>query len=411
MSKLDNLIEKLCANGIRYEKLSNVCDVIFGFSFKANLFKNAGLPIVKTTNIQEGYIDESNIVFFDKNDYSNNLDNYMIYPNNIVLGMSGTIKVGINNSSKVYYLNQRVCKFNPHEELNNKFLYYILSNSINELFDSTSGSSIKNLSNENIKSLRIPVPPIEVQNEIVDILDNYTKISLELKEKLTEELKARQKQYEYYRDELLLFKNEEYPQMKLADIAIDMYRGTGIKRTEVTREGTSCVRYGEIYTTYNITFDKCISHTNEDMISSKKYFEYGDVLFAITGENVEEIGKSIVYLGDERCLAGGDIVVMKHKQNPKYMAYVLSTTIAQIQKSKGKVKSKVVHSSVPSLKEIVIPVPPLEEQEKVANQIEKFDKLCNDLSEEIPAEIALRQRQYEYYRDKLLHFKELKVNE
>ena len=88
---------------------------------------------------------------------------------------------------------------------------------------------------------------------------------------------------------------------------------------------------------------------------------------------VEEIAKSIVYLGNEKCLAGGDIVVMKHQQNPRYIAYALSTTEAQFQKSKGKIKSKVVHSSVPSLKEIKIPIPSLEEQERIANLIEKYD--------------------------------------
>ena len=190
-----------------------------------------------------------------------------------------------------------------------------------------------------------------------------------------------------------------------------MYRGNGIKRTEVTESGIPCVRYGEIYTSYNVTFDKCLSHTNENIINSKKYFEYGDVLFAITGESVEEIGKSTVYLGHDKCLAGGDMVVMKHNQNPKYMAYVLSTTQAQMQKSKGKVKSKVVHTSIPDLKEISIPIPPLEIQEKVSNMIEKLDKLCNDITDGLPAEIEARQKQYEYYRDKLLTFKELKVSE
>lgn len=406
MNKIDELINKLCPYGIKYEKLGNICDIIVGFSFKANLFKEDGLPIVKTTNIQDGYIDENNMVYFDKNDYPTNLDNYIIYPNDIVLGMSGTIKVGINNSNKNYYLNQRVCKFKPHKELNNKFLYYILSNSINELFDATSGSSVKNLSNENIKALQIAVPPLEVQCEIVHILDDFTLLSAEL----SAELKARRKQYEYYRDELI--KNATDAKIKtLEEIAIDMYRGAGIKRNEVTEEGISCVRYGEIYTSYNVTFDKCISHTDEKIITSRKYFEHGDVLFAITGESVEEISKSIVYLGNEKCMAGGDIVVMKHNQNPKYMAYALSTTDAQIQKSKGKVKSKVVHSSVPSLKEIKIPIPSLEEQERIANILEKFDKLCNDISQGLPAEIKARQKQYKYYRDKLLNFKELKVEQ
>ena len=109
-------------------------------------------------------------------------------------------------------------------------------------------------------------------------------------------------------------------------------------------------------------------------------------------------------LGHDKCLAGGDIVVLKHNQNPKYMAYVLSTTNAQSQKSKGKVKSKVVHSSVPAISDIIIPIPPLAEQEKIANMIERFDHLCNDISNGLPAEIEARKKQYEYYRDTLLSF-------
>lgn len=194
--------------------------------------------------------------------------------------------------------------------------------------------------------------------------------------------------------------------LKLGDIATEIYRGAGIKRDEVTEEGIQCVRYGEIYTSYNIWFDTCISHTDEAKITSKKYFEKGDILFAITGESVEEIAKSCAYVGDEKCLAGGDIVVMKHEQNPKYLAYALATTNAQMQKSKGKVKSKVVHSSVPAIKEIVVPIPPLEEQQRIVDILDRFDKLCNNLSEGLPAEIAARQKQYEYYRDKLLTFKE-----
>lgn len=194
--------------------------------------------------------------------------------------------------------------------------------------------------------------------------------------------------------------------MKLGDIATDIYRGAGIKRTEVTEQGIPCVRYGEIYTTYNVTFDTCVSHTQEEFVPNKKYFVYGDILFAITGESVEDIAKSCAYLGDEKCLAGGDIVVLKHNQNPKYLAYALSTANAQMQKSKGKVKSKVVHSSVPAIKEIVVPIPPLAEQERIANIIEHFDKLCTDISFGLPAEIEARKKQYEYYRDALLSFDE-----
>ena len=158
---------------------------------------------------------------------------------------------------------------------------------------------------------------------------------------------------------------EGWEYKKLGEIATEMYRGSGIKRDQVTKEGTPCVRYGEIYTTYNISFDTCVSHTNIESITSPKYFEHGDLLFAITGESVEDIGKTIAYLGDEKCLCGGDIICMKHRQNPKYLAYALSTPDAIRQKGIGKTKLKVVHTNAPALKAISIPLAPLPEQQSI----------------------------------------------
>ena len=97
---------------------------------------------------------------------------------------------------------------------------------------------------------------------------------------------------------------------------------------------------------------------------------------------------------------------MKHNQNPRYLAHVLATTEARIQKGKGKVKSKVVHSNVPSIQEIEIPLPSLEVQERYANCLDNFETICNDLSIGLPAEIDARQKQYEFYRDQLLTFAE-----
>lgn len=182
----------------------------------------------------------------------------------------------------------------------------------------------------------------------------------------------------------------------LGEIAVDIYRGAGITRDQVTAEGTPCVRYGEIYTTYGVWFDKCVSHTDESKLLSKKYFEHGDILFAITGESVDDIAKCCVYIGHEKCLAGGDIVVLKHNQNPKYLSYALATTDARQQKSKGKVKSKVVHSSVPAIREIKVPVPPIEIQCEIVRILDNFTNLT--------AELTARKNQYEFYRDKLLTY-------
>ena len=187
----------------------------------------------------------------------------------------------------------------------------------------------------------------------------------------------------------------------LGEIAVDIYRGAGITRDQVTVDGTPCVRYGEIYTTYGVWFDKCVSHTDEAKLTSKKYFEYGDVLFAITGESVDDIAKCCAYIGHEKCLAGGDIVVLKHNQDPKYLSYVLATTDARQQKSKGKVKSKVVHSSVPAIREIKAPI---EIQREIVRILDDYTENIVELQNQLTAEITARQKQYEFYRDKLLTF-------
>ena len=191
---------------------------------------------------------------------------------------------------------------------------------------------------------------------------------------------------------------------KLGEVATNMFRGNGIKRDEVTENGTPCVRYGEIYTTYDIWFDTCVSHTDVDGLKSPKYFGYGAVLIAITGESVLDIAKSTVYVGHERCLAGGDILVVEHEQNPKYMGYVLSTTDAQDQKRAGKIKSKVVHASAKDLAEITIPIPPLPVQDEIVRILDEYTDLEAELEAKLSEEIELKQKQYEFYRDELLTF-------
>lgn len=189
---------------------------------------------------------------------------------------------------------------------------------------------------------------------------------------------------------------EGWTYKKLGEIALDMYRGSGIKRDQVTKEGVPCVRYGEIYTTYNYAFDECVSHTNEECITSPKYFSHGDLLFAITGESVEDIGKTIAYLGNDKCLLGGDIVCMKHEQNPKYLAYALSSRDAIRQKGYGKTKLKVVHTSIPALSEIKIPIAPLDEQQRIVERLdsafENIDKLKANAEKQLAEARTLFQK-------------------
>ena len=116
MSRLDELLKEYCPNGVEYRALETVCGFMSGFAFKASTFTDEGEPICKTTNIQNNEIAFQGMDCFNPSDYSENLERYIIKPNDIVIGMSGTIKVGINRTSNCCYLNQRVGKFSPYKE-------------------------------------------------------------------------------------------------------------------------------------------------------------------------------------------------------------------------------------------------------------------------------------------------------
>lgn len=160
-------------------------------------------------------------------------------------------------------------------------------------------------------------------------------------------------------------------------VADAIFKGNGITKDEVVEDGDiQCIRYGEIYSKYDGSFEKTYSRTNESAITSPQYISSGDILFAGTGELVEEIGKNVVYTGKEPCLAGGDIIVLKHSQNPIFLNYALYCTSSQTQKSKGKAKLKVVHISASEIGNVIIALPPLDEQNAIA---EYLDKKCEHM--------------------------------
>ena len=387
MSRLDELIKELCPNGVEYKELGEVCIIVTSpLKLKKADYKIEGkIPIIDQG---EGYVAG----------YTD-LKKYLPKDEYILFG---------DHSEIIKYVNFEFIQgadglkiLRTKNQLNTKYVYYCFNN-----FYKKENGYKRHWSNAKITL--IPVPPLEIQEEIVRILDNYTKSVKELKEKLNAELITRKKQYSWYRDYLLKFENK-VEMVKLKDIATEIYRGNGIKREEVRETGIPCVRYGEIYTDYGISFEKTKSYTDENLITNKKYIDYGDILFAITGESVEEIGKSTAYIGKEKCLVGGDILVMKHKQDPVYLSYVLSTENAQKQKSKGKIKSKVVHTNATDIGEIEIPLPPLEVQKRIVEVLDNFEKICNDLNIGLPAEIEARQKQYEYYRNILLTFNDEEI--
>lgn len=175
---------------------------------------------------------------------------------------------------------------------------------------------------------------------------------------------------------------EHWEVKKAKFVSTSLEKGSGITKEDVMADGdTACVRYGEIYSKYDNFFEACLIRTNLDRVLSPSYFESGDILFAGTGELVEEIGKNVLYKGSERCLAGGDIIIMKHNQHPGYLNYAMNSISSQLQKSYDKAKLKVVHISATDIGNIYICLPSLEEQKQISDYLDKKCVAINKLIE------------------------------
>ena len=186
---------------------------------------------------------------------------------------------------------------------------------------------------------------------------------------------------------------EHWETKRLKYVVDDFCKGNGITKEDVFLDGNvKCVRYGEIYSKYDISFSDCYSLTKKEFITSPQYFSYGDILFAGTGELVEEIGKNIVYLGNEKCLAGGDIIIAKHSQNPSFLNYALESKYCRYQKSYGKAKLKVVHISAGEIGNVIILLPPLSEQKAIAEYLDKKTAQINEL-------VSAKQKQIELLKE------------
>ena len=285
------------------------------------------------------------------------------------------------------------------EEVSLKYIYYWLNTLPSELIEGDHKRQwISNYANK-----KIPLPPLSVQQEIVRILDKFTQLEAELEA----ELDCRKRQYEYYRNKLLTF-NEigggtEIVWKTLGEVGT-FIRGNGLQKKDFVETGIGCIHYGQIYTYYGIKASETISYVTEDLAKSLRKASHNDLIIAGVSENIEDVCKCVVWEGEEDICVSGDTFIFKTDQNPHYIGHLLRTDNFLNYKRKNAIGAKVTRLQAGSLPKYTIPLPPLEEQQRIANILDKFDTLVNSISEGLPKEIALRRKQYEYYREKLLSF-------
>ena len=196
-----------------------------------------------------------------------------------------------------------------------------------------------------------------------------------------------------------------FPEVSLSNIGT-LERGRGLLKSDFDDSGTiPCIHYGQIFTYYGNFTESTISFVTSETARNCTVVNPGDVILAITSENVEDVCKCVAWIGDDDIAVSGHTAIIHHEQNPKFLSYYFHTSMFFAQKRKIAHGTKVIEVTPSKLNHVMIPLPSLEEQDRIVSILDRFDKLCNDISEGLPAEIAARQIQYDDYRDQSLRFK------
>ncbi|MPW99321.1 restriction endonuclease subunit S [Moraxella catarrhalis] len=357
-------------------------------------------------------------------------DSYQFDETAIVIPGEGGVGDIFHYVEGKYALHQRAYRICIHDgDINTKFLYHVMRNSFKQYILSKSvGATATSIRKPMLEKFLIPIPPLSVQAKIVQILDTFT----ELTEQLTAELGMRQKQYQYYRNKLLTFDFEAVQSLATASdserqratasdserqrMALvwktlgevgELIRGNGLTKKDLTDDGVPAIHYGQIYTRYGLSTEKTLSFVSTELAKRLRKVDTGDVVITNTSENLADVGKSLVYLGKEQAVTGGHATIFKPNKQiilGKYFAYFTQTDNFATQKRKYAKGTKVIDVSTNDMAKLKIPIPPLSEQARIVTILDTFDTLVNSISNGLPKEIQLRQRQYEYYRNVLLGF-------
>ncbi len=392
MSQLNYLEKLLDGVEVEWKALGEVCDFKNGFAFKSSLFKEAGLPIIRITNVDGKNISLDDVKYFDPSDYKENTASYEISKGDILIAMSGatTGKIGFYAHESPAYLNQRVGKFLPKPKiLNNRYLYHYLLSKVEQIYVIAGGGAQPNLSsNALMAKIEIPIPcpdnpkkSLAIQAEIVRILDAFTATTAEL----TAELNMRKKQYNYYRDQLLSFEEGEVEWKALGKIA---EINTGQKPSEIFDTETE--------------FDYINAGTTRSGYCALSNCEGDTVTTPSRGQG----GIGFVGYQNKSFWLGPLCYKIRSIDNKalinKYLFYILQSKNQLLLGLKKEGGVPAVNKS--DLAKLEVPVPSITEQERIVEILDKFDMLTTSIQEGLPREIELRQKQYEYYRDLLLSF-------
>lgn len=355
-----------------YKRLGDVCDIVNGFAFKSELFRNYGIPILRISNIQNDTVNTENLVYCDSQEYKVDLSKFIVKFNDIVMALSGatTGKVGVNNNHCEFYLNQRTALF-KNIIISRRFLFYELKQEGNNILNKAFGVAQPNISTSKLEELMIPVPPMEVQEQIVAELDKINEVIGDCRELLRNlDALAQSLFYDTFGDPVTNPKG--WKVKTLGDLG-NIERGAGISKKDFVDNGAPCIHYGQLHTSCGPITKVHKSCISKNLIAKPKIAHKGDLIMAITSEDVEGSCKSTVWLGDYDIIVGSDAAIFHHKQNGVFLSYYTMSKAFYYAKARYAKGFKVTHISAKEIESIPIFVPPLSLQEKFASRIEQID--------------------------------------
>ncbi len=406
MHKIERLLQTLAPKGVEFRKLGEVCEIIRGKRVtKKEILDKGKYPVVSGGIGFMGYLNE-----------------YNREENTITIAQYGTAGF-VNWQNQKFWANDVCFSVIPKETLINRYLYYVLTNMQNYLYSISNRSAIPySISSNNIMQITIPIPPLEIQQEIVKILDAFTELNTEL----NTELKARKKQYEYYQNMLLDF-NDINQSHKDAKMSAKPYRLQTLLQT-LAPKGVEFKKIGELFKR-----NKGINITAAQM--KELHSDIGKVRIFAGGAtkadiNYKDISKKDIINCESVIIKSRGNIGFEYYNQPfshkneiwsyssktnqmlvKFLYYYLSNNQYYFQKLAQSSSVKLPQLSVSDTDEYEVPVPPLEIQQEIVKILDAFTELTTDLLAGIPAEIKARKKQYEYYREKLLTFKSLQNKE
>ena len=275
-----------------------------------------------------------------------------------------------------------------------------------KLTEKQHGAGIPALSTKEILEMSIPLPPLSIQNEIVNILDMFT----DLTEVLEEELEIRKQQFTFYRDQLLCFEGKKVEWKMFGEI-YEFKNGLN-KGKEFFGKGTPIVNFTDVFKNLSLNRNELkgkvdVTFKEKQLYSAKR----DDLFFTRTSETQEDIGMCCALMDDiEDCVFSGFVLRARPKTKlllPKFCSYYFTSRYARKEIVKQSTFTTRALTSGSRLSKIKLPIPSLSEQKRIVSILDQLHALINDFSIGLPAEISARRKQYEYYRNKLLTFKQL----